>query len=93
MLVDYVRIYQSSLSVAEPLHPSVRVFPNPSGGIFSVVYPAGTTPARLLSTQGQVLRALTVDEPQLDLTEFASGTYILEVLADGCPEYARVQKR
>jgi hypothetical protein len=92
MLVDYVRIYQSSLSVAEPLHPSVRVFPNPSGGIFSVAYPDGTISARLLSTQGQVLRALTVDQPQVDLTAFASGTYILEVLADGRILRTLVQK-
>jgi hypothetical protein len=57
-----------------------------------VVYPDGTTSARLLSTQGQVLRALTVDQPQVDLSAFASGTYILELLADGRPVRTLVQK-
>ena len=93
MLVDYVRIYQSSLSVAEPIQPSVRISPNPSDGTITIAYPAGTTSARLLSTQGQVLRALNVDQPQVDLTAFAAGTYVLEVVIDGCPEYARVLKR
>jgi beta-glucanase (GH16 family) len=93
MLVDYVRIYQSSLSVAEPIQPSVRISPNPSDGTITIAYPAGTTSARLLSTQGQVLRALNVDQPQVDLSAFAAGTYVLEVVIDGCPEYARVLKR
>jgi beta-glucanase (GH16 family) len=92
MLVDYVRIYQSSLSVAEPLRPSVRVFPNPSGGIFSVAYPDGTTSAHILNTHGQVLRSLLLDQPNVDLSDFPSGTYILEAAVAGRPERLLLQK-
>jgi hypothetical protein len=78
--------------MAEPDQPSVRVYPNPSGGLFMVAYPAKATSARLLSTQGQVLCALSLDQPQIDLSAFASGSYLLEVISDGRPVRTLMQK-
>lgn len=92
MLVDYVRIYQSSLSITEPEHATLKVVPNPATDEFSLMYPSGAASARILNMHGQVVRELSVGDRVHRIPDLPAGPYIIEVQAQGRPVQTLLQK-
>ncbi len=85
MEIDYVRVYQNNLNIADKPKNDFSIYPNPSTAILHIdtmnkrplVY-------RMISPLGQVLKTgrLEATNNQIDIRDLNSGIYILE-LNDG----------
>jgi hypothetical protein len=87
-----VRIYQSSLSITEPEHATLKVVPNPATDELSLMCPSGATSARILNMHGQVVRELSVGDRVHRIPDLPAGPYIIEVQAQGRPVQTLLQK-
>ena len=86
-VIGYVNKMSDQISVKKNLFDSFVISPNPSSGIFTITFESEitTTNIEVYSILGQKLFDKTIDKTtnfEVDLTELASGTYILKV-SDG----------
>jgi beta-glucanase (GH16 family) len=82
MIVDYVRVYQSSqLSTEELKEASVEVFPNPATNYVEIVQPYEYATAQFTDLLGKVV--LTQDaldiRTKIDVSSLTAGTYIARI--------------
>ncbi len=82
MIVDYVRVYQSSqLSTEELKEASVEIFPNPASNYVEIVQPYEHATAQFTNLLGKVV--LTQDaldiRTKIDVSSLAPGSYIARI--------------
>ena len=82
MIVDYVRVYQSSqLSTEELKEASVEVFPNPASNYVEIVQPYEHATAQFTDLLGKVvLTQESLDiRTKIDVSSLAPGSYIARI--------------
>ena len=59
---------------------AIRIFPNPSKGVFQLECAGVQGPARLLDMQGQVILQMELEHgtTEIDLSHVGPGTYVLQ---------------
>ncbi|MDB2627483.1 family 16 glycosylhydrolase [Schleiferiaceae bacterium] len=82
MIVDYVRVYQSSqLSTEELKEASVEIFPNPASNYVEIVQPYEHATVQFTDLLGKVV--LTQDaldiRTKIDVSSLAPGSYIVRI--------------
>ncbi len=93
--------YEISSYVADhevTIAPEIKLYPNPSNGMvwLDVAFPQATDfSLRLMNTSGQVIfekasSKVIADLQELDLSQQAPGMYIVQIVADGTPYYAKL---
>lgn len=88
VIIDDLRIGDSTLSSEEFAETDFKIFPNPSNGIFNITNPAGQAlQLTLYDVTGKiVVPTLQVNQGEttnvLDLSGYSRGVYILEVTAN-----------
>ena len=85
MLVDYVRVYQSSTMSTDELEAtSVEIYPNPASDELHILQPFGTAEATLWNLNGQRVRQWTLEDfrSTTNISDLAPGTYLLEINHD-----------
>ena len=78
MIVDYIRVYQSSTLSKEELEAaSVELYPNPSGGLIHVVHPFEIASMEIFDITGKLVQseALKDIENVINISNLAPGTY------------------
>lgn len=84
VVIDDLKIGDSTLSTEAFTASDFKIFPNPSNGIFNITYPAGQAPAlTIFDVTGKiVVKTVQLDSAEtnysLDLSAFSKGVYILE---------------
>jgi len=72
----------------------IRVYPNPNGGMFNVVVPAGSQKMELIDMKGALIKTINLDSKtanyQLNLSGYAKGVYILNVWINGKTQTSKV---
>ena len=72
----------------------VQVYPNPNGGMFNVVVPAGSQRMELIDMKGTLIKTINVDSKtsshQLNLSGYAKGVYILDVWINGKTQTSKI---
>ena len=82
MLIDYVRIYQSSsMSAAELETASIKLYPNPTTEKLHIVQPYATASASIYDLNGAWIttHALDLGTNIIDVSGFNAGTYICTI--------------
>jgi beta-glucanase (GH16 family) len=82
MIVDYIRVYQSSaLSTEELEEASIEVFPNPAHSSLTVRQPWSRASASVYSLDGKLLLREAVDfgTNTLDISALPNGNYVVRV--------------
>lgn len=82
MIVDYVRVYQSSaLSTEELEEASIEVFPNPAHSSLTVRQPWSRASASVYSLDGKLLLVEAVDfgTSTFDISALPNGSYVVRV--------------
>ncbi|QQX75503.1 MULTISPECIES: T9SS type A sorting domain-containing protein [Aequorivita] len=69
------------LSTAEFTKSAFTIFPNPAGNVLNIKSSKKIDQVKIYSLQGRLISEGS--EPNLDLSKFAAGTYIVKVLIDG----------
>ncbi len=68
-------------------HGDIKIYPNPNNGAFTLELPEGTANATVVITDisGKVIEVKSNSEQTMyfDMSQFAAGTYLLRVQADG----------
>lgn len=85
MIVDYIRVYQSSTLSKEELEAaSVELYPNPSRGIIHVVHPFEIASIEIFDITGKLVQseALKDIENVINISNLAPGTYQCTVTND-----------
>ena len=81
MTLDYLDATLGIDDVAEPVH-TIRIYPNPSNGIFSVALANNTLilEYQVYNTLGQVVASGTVRESDnsIDMSSKANGVYVIK---------------
>ena len=77
----------TDITDAESMNSAVSIYPNPNSGIFNVTLAADINSdmtVNVYNTLGEMVRTITVNSnaTSVDLTEFASGVYVVKVIAD-----------
>jgi PKD repeat protein len=77
----------TDITDAESMNSAVSIYPNPNSGIFNVTLAAeinSDMTVNVYNTLGEMVKTITVDSnaTSVDLTEFASGVYVVKVIAD-----------
>ena len=78
MIVDYIRVYQSSTLSKEELEAaSVELYPNPSGSLIHVVHPFEIASMEIFDITGKLVQseALKDIENVINISNLAPGTY------------------
>ncbi len=78
LIVDYVRVYQSSTLSKEELEAaSIKLYPNPSGNRIHVVQPFEIATIKIFDITGKLVKSETLQglKNAIDTTELAPGTY------------------
>jgi hypothetical protein len=70
--------------------PAISVYPNPNAGMVTVEYYANTSASvrfEVCDIAGRVLKTIqlnqSLNQMQVDLSEFANGTYLYKFISDG----------
>ena len=83
-------------SAEEPIADVVKIYPNPSPAVFRVELATSTTTTRywVINTRGQLLQKGTfhTSDATLDLSSFATGTYVLRLQTDKNSSHYRLIK-
>ena len=88
VIIDDLRVGDSTLAAEEFSASDFSIFPNPSNGLFTISYPVGQTPAlTIYDVTGKiVLQRSDLDlggtSYALDLSSFAKGVYLLEAISE-----------
>jgi PKD repeat protein len=77
----------TDISSAESMNNAVSVYPNPNSGIFNVTLAgeiSSDMTVNVYNTLGELVRTVVADAntTSIDLSEFASGVYVVKVIAD-----------
>jgi PKD repeat protein len=77
----------TDITDAESMNNAVSIYPNPNNGIFTVNLAAeisGAMTVNVYNTLGELVKTVVVDSTttSVDLTDFASGVYVVKVIAD-----------
>ena len=68
-------------------HGDIKIYPNPNNGAFTLELPEGTANANVVITDisGKVIEVKSNSEQTMyfDMSQFAAGTYLIRVQADG----------
>ena len=72
----------------------IQIYPNPNGGMFNVVVPTGSQKMELIDMKGTLIKTINVDSKtanyQLNLSGYAKGVYMLNVLVNGKTQTSKV---
>lgn len=82
MIVDYIRVYQSStLSNEELEQGSIEIYPNPAQDIINIRQPWNKAKAELYNVNGELVakQDLEFGNATLDISNLSTGTYICRV--------------
>lgn len=82
MIVDYVRVYQSStLSEEELEEASIEIYPNPVNNHIQIRQPWEHAEVQLHDSSGKLILAKNISfgNSQLDISSLAAGTYICKI--------------
>lgn len=79
--IDYVRVYQNTLSVATTSSLNARIYPNPTSDILSIRASETIDSIMVFNMLGQQVLEKTTDCNTLDVSPFVNGTYILKIQA------------
>lgn len=74
--VSYIQ--DNSFGQSEPTRPEPQVFPNPAKDIVKLTHVASNSEVALYDLRGTLLQSFT-DYKSIDLSEFSSGVYVLQV--------------
>lgn len=78
MIVDYVRVYQSSVLSEEELeHGSIELFPNPAADKVTILQPFERAKLEVYDMNGRQMESKEIEfgRTDLDLSSYASGIY------------------
>lgn len=78
MIVDYVRVYQSStLSTEELEEASIEIFPNPTSEILNIVQPYASAQFEIFDLTGKLLFSRHIQDirSEIDVRGLSSGNY------------------
>lgn len=64
--------------IEEEKNTELKIFPNPSNGIFNILSSEENIQTKVFSLEGKLLREFT-NQKEIDLKDFVNGMYILEV--------------
>lgn len=82
MIVDYIRVYQSStLSNEELEQGSIEIYPNPTQDLIHIRQPWNSAKVQLFDVTGALIQEKAVEfgNSQLDITTLSNGTYTCRV--------------
>ena len=82
MIVDYIRVYQSStLSNEELEQGSIEIYPNPTQDVIHIRQPWNSAKVQLFDVTGAMIQEKAVEfgNSQLDITTLSNGTYTCRV--------------
>ncbi len=84
-LADFVdiNITNQGIGLSEILNAQIKVYPNPSDGIFNLENLPNHTQLRLMDAYGRVLMHGEVQHASLDLSAWPNGLYLLQLNGDG----------
>lgn len=81
--LSMIESFKGATSVSENPAASIRVYPNPSNGVFNLTGMTGTYEMVVTNSQGQVVMTTIVDEAQqLDLSTNPDGIYFIRMVND-----------
>ncbi|WP_400078474.1 family 16 glycosylhydrolase [Winogradskyella sp. R77965] len=79
MEIDYVRVYQNSLSVDEVFTKELYVYPNPTSNVINIISEENIDSIELFNPMGQLVINKSQKTKQLDIATLNSGVYILKI--------------
>lgn len=80
-LIDYVRVYQNTLSVATASLLNATIYPNPTSDILSIKASETIDSITVFNMLGQQVLEKTTDCNTVDVSILDNGTYILKIKA------------
>ncbi|MEQ9423253.1 MAG: tandem-95 repeat protein [Cyclobacteriaceae bacterium] len=95
-------IVETVTAIVDNLSELLEIYPNPSKGILNIVFKSGVSEAtvKLLTVDGRLLTSIIVSESvdisqtvQIDLSEYPSGAYLLQLQLDGKEFETRILKQ
>lgn len=91
MVVDYIRVYQSStLSNEELEQGSIEIYPNPAQDVINIRQPWRKAKATLYTVNGELVAEenLKFGNATLDISALSTGTYICRVMNEASGTYS-----
>jgi beta-glucanase (GH16 family) len=85
MVIDYVRVYQNTLSIAgENTNESdLKIYPNPATDVVNLETSQAIDRVDVFALSGQLLVSETEETNSLDISTVKTGIYILKVYSSG----------
>ncbi|WP_460218577.1 family 16 glycosylhydrolase [Psychroserpens sp. MEBiC05023] len=83
MVIDYVRVYQNSLSVDKTLDNAFSVFPNPTSDRIQIESTKPIDRIELYNVLGKLIQHYSANANQLIVTDLESGLYVLKIYSEG----------
>ena len=82
MVIDYVRVYQNSLSVDDPLESKFVVSPNPASEYINITSNTTIDAIEMYDALGKLIFKKKGDIKRYPISEVASGMYVLRIYAE-----------
>ena len=85
MVIDFVRVYQNTLSIAEENtnQTDLQVYPNPAINVVNLESSKAIDQVDVFDLSGQLLLSVTEETNLLDISAIKTGIYILKVYTRG----------
>jgi len=79
MVIDYVRVFQNSLSIDEAFEDKFRVYPNPASDVIHIETEENIDRLELYNTLGQLVLSIQQNTRRINIQDIKSGVYILKI--------------
>ncbi len=82
MIIDYVRVYQNTLSVEDNVNEEFKIYPNPSSETIFIKGSQIINRIVLYDIQGREIYSSFENTNKLNVSQFSKGNYILKIESD-----------
>ncbi|WP_430468499.1 family 16 glycosylhydrolase [Winogradskyella ouciana] len=83
MVIDYVRVYQNTLSVDEKFENKFSAYPNPASSYINIKSNSNIEKLELYNTSGQLVINYNQSTNRINVKGLKSGIYVLKIYSEG----------